>query len=123
MSGQALPADRREELEALIAALSETSGNAITLIVKRGAAGASVFRAGQVAVDVGGFPVEILNTVGAGDAFASGLLYGFISGWDWVRSVRMANACGALVVTRHGCGTAMPTLQEATEFIEQRGGF
>ena len=73
--------------------------------------------------DVPGFPVEILNTVGAGDAFASGFIYGYLKGWDWHQCGRMGNACGALVVTRHGCARALPYEQEALDFIEARGGF
>ena len=74
-------------------------------------------------IDAAGFPVSILNTVGAGDAFAGGLLYGYLKGWDWYKCGRMGNACGALVVTRHGCSAALPYEQEVLDFIEARGGF
>jgi 5-dehydro-2-deoxygluconokinase len=74
-------------------------------------------------IDVPGFPVEVFNILGAGDAFAAGLLYGYIQGWDWYRSARMANACGAIVVTRHGCSSSMASQAEALAFIDQRGGF
>jgi 5-dehydro-2-deoxygluconokinase len=70
-----------------------------------------------------GFSVEVLNVLGAGDAFASGLIYGRLKGWEWYRAARMGNACGAIVVTRHGCANFMPYENEALEFIEQRGGF
>lgn len=123
MQGSPVPADGRLALESLIRELAAQRGGKTVLIVKRGKAGATVFAPGLEGIDVAGFPVEILNTVGAGDAFAGGLLYGFAQGWDWRRAVRMGNACGALVVTRHGCSTAMPTLREALDFIEQRGGF
>jgi 5-dehydro-2-deoxygluconokinase len=123
MHGHSVPEARQAELEHLITDLTDSANRAKTHIVKRGASGATIFKPGQMPIDVAGFPVEILNTVGAGDAFASGLLYGAVNGWEWARAVRMANACGALVVTRHGCGTAMPTLQEAESFIQQRGGF
>lgn len=89
------------------------------LVAKRGARGVSIFHDGDVH-DVAGFPVEIVNTVGAGDAFASGLIYARSQGWDWVRAGRFANACGALVVTRHGCAKAMPYLEEVTTFIAER---
>ena len=69
------------------------------------------------------FPVEVSNILGAGDAFASGFLYGFVKGWDWYRTARLANACGAIVVTRHGCANFMPTYDEVNSFIEQHGGF
>ena len=93
------------------------------LIVKRGADGCSVFQAGQPELKVPGFPVDILNVLGAGDAFAGGFTYGFLQGWDWYKACRMGNACGAIVVTRHGCANFMPTLNEVHGFVESHGGF
>ncbi|MCY3831807.1 MAG: 5-dehydro-2-deoxygluconokinase [Chloroflexi bacterium] len=92
----------------------------LVLVVKRGERGVSVYSNGAVA-DVPGYVVEIVNTVGAGDGFASGLIYGWAQGWDWARAARFANACGALVVSRHGCARALPTRREADAFIEQQG--
>ena len=94
-----------------------------TLVVKRGAKGATIFQKGQPSLDVPGFPVEIYNILGAGDAFASGLIYGYLKGWDWYKAARVGNACGAIVVTRHGCANFMPYEDEASKFIEERGGF
>jgi 5-dehydro-2-deoxygluconokinase len=65
----------------------------------------------------------VFNILGAGDAFASGLLYGYVQGWDWYKTARIANVCGAIVVTRHGCTTSMAYHGEALAFIDQRGGF
>ena len=93
------------------------------LIVKRGAEGCSVFEKGKEEVKVPGFPVEILNVLGAGDAFAGGFTYGFLQGWDWYKACRMGNACGAIVVTRHGCANFMPTLEEVHAFVDRHGGF
>ena len=70
-----------------------------------------------------GFPVEVLNVLGAGDAFAGGFTYGFLQGWDWYKACRMGNACGAIVVTRHGCANFMPTLEEVHSFVDSHGGF
>src|SRR5207244_7064006 len=79
------------------------------LAQKRGAAGATVHLVSNggspTKIDVPGFPVEVSNILGAGDAFASGFLYGFVKGWDWYKTTRLANACGAIVVTKHGCPT------------------
>ncbi len=93
------------------------------LLVKRGAQGCTVFQQGQEPFDVPGFPVEVSNVLGAGDAFASGLIYGYVNGWDWYRAARMANACGAIVVTRPACSNSCPFEQEALDFIAGRGGF
>lgn len=94
-----------------------------TLIVKRGSKGASIFGADGSVQDVPGFPVEIVNVLGAGDAFASGFLYGILQGWDLYKSCRMGNASGAHVVTKKGCANFMPTLEESLKLIENRGGF
>ena len=56
-----------------------------------------------------------------GDAFAAGLIYARVQGWDWLKSARMGNACGAIVVTRHGCANFMPTLDEVAAFVAGRG--
>ncbi|NLS78973.1 MAG: 5-dehydro-2-deoxygluconokinase [Chloroflexi bacterium] len=91
------------------------------VVVKQGRRGAALVEAGREPVEIPGFPVEILNTLGAGDAFAGGLLYGFAQGWDWPKAARLGNACGAIVVTRHACSSAMPTMAEVEAFVHQRG--
>jgi 5-dehydro-2-deoxygluconokinase len=93
------------------------------LILKRGGEGAIVFRPGHDPVVVPAFRIEVLNVLGAGDAFASGLLYGWLQGWTLERAVRMGCATGAIVVTRHGCANFMPTLPEVEEFVASRGGW
>lgn len=93
------------------------------LIVKRGSLGASIHYTDGSKEDVPGFTVDILNVLGAGDAFASGFLYGIVQGWDLYKSCRMGNASGAQVVTKKGCANFMPYLQETISFIEERGGF
>jgi len=93
-----------------------------TLIVKRGKDGASIFEKDKPEVKVPGFPVEVLNVLGAGDAFAGGFSYGYLNGWGLYRSVRMGNACGAIIVTREGCANFMPTLEEVMQFTGERGG-
>lgn len=74
-------------------------------------------------IDAPGYPVEIHNILGAGDAFGSGFLYGYVNGWGWYKSARLGNACGAIVVTKHGCANFMPTMQEVSDFVDERGGF
>lgn len=111
-------ADERTQVEAWIAETSAQAGLPQTIVLKRGKDGVTIFESGQPPLDVSGFPVEVLNTVGAGDAFASGLIYSRLQGKSWEASARFGNACGALVVTRHGCAEAMPTLPEVETFIE-----
>jgi 5-dehydro-2-deoxygluconokinase len=96
------------------------------LLQKRGADGARVHVVeadGAISrVDAPGYPVEVYNILGAGDAFASGALCGFVKGWDWRKAARLGAACGAIVVTKHGCANFMPTYDEVMAFVEARGG-
>jgi len=93
------------------------------VVVKRGERGATLFEAGQPTRDVPGFPVEVYNVLGAGDAFAAGFIYGLVKNWDYYKAARMGNAGGAIVVTRHGCANFMAYEKEALNFVEERGGF
>lgn len=111
----------RGDLEANLHALLTKGPGA--LVVKRGARGSEVWLPNGNVVQAPGFPVEVLSVLGAGDAFAAGFIYGRLQGWDWYRSARMGNACGAIVVTRIGCADFTPYLEEVLEFIEARGGF
>jgi 5-dehydro-2-deoxygluconokinase len=92
------------------------------LIVKRGAKGASIFYKNGKKEDVPGFPVEILNVLGAGDAFASGFIYGYLQGWDLYKACRLGNASGAWVVQKPGCANDMPYFKQIMEFADSRGG-
>lgn len=91
------------------------------LILKRGSEGAVVHRRGETSVPVPPFSIEVLNVLGAGDAFASGFLYGHVNGWTLEESARFGNATGAIVVTRHGCANFMPTLPEVHAFFTAQG--
>jgi 5-dehydro-2-deoxygluconokinase len=93
------------------------------LVVKRGSRGVTIFLKDGKSIDAAAFPVEVYNVLGAGDAFASGLIYGYLKSWDWYKAARMGNACGAIVVTRHGCANFMPYEDEALTFVQERGGF
>ena len=106
-------------LEALAAIRSLTRA---TIVMKRGVAGCVVFEGPiPASVDqglvVGGFPVEVMNVLGAGDAFLSGYLSGWIENLPAAHCGRRGNAAGAIVVTRHGCTPAMPTRTELDEFM------
>lgn len=114
MAGRKVTAADEAELHALL--LDFQARHDLTLILKQGGRGVTVYER-EDQVSVAGFAVEALNTVGAGDGFASGLIYGRAQGWDWARAARFANACGAIVVTRHGCARALPYRQEVDEFL------
>jgi 5-dehydro-2-deoxygluconokinase len=94
------------------------------LAQKRGAVGSRLHFASEgktTALDVPGFPVDVQNILGAGDAFAAGLLYGFVNNWDWYQAARLGNACGAILVTQHGCANFMPTYDEVMTFVKEHG--
>lgn len=114
---QDLNEGQKRELETHLPNYLTSISRPSTWILKRGAQGVTIFESGNDPVTVSGFNVEVVNTVGAGDAFASGLCYGYTQGWTWEKTARFANACGALVVSRHGCASAMPTLNEVQSLL------
>ena len=63
------------------------------------------------------FPVEVFNVLGAGDGFMAGLLKGRLDGEDWPTTLKYANACGALAVSRHGCTPSYPSWEELRFFL------
>jgi 5-dehydro-2-deoxygluconokinase len=65
-----------------------------------------------------GFPVDVFNVLGAGDAFMAGLLRGWVPGEPIADALRYANACGAIVVSRHGCAPAMASWHELQHFLQ-----
>ncbi len=95
-----------------------------TLVTKRGPIGCTIFE-GEIpqsmddGISVQGVQVEVLNTLGAGDAFLSGFLHAWLNGEDWAACARSGNACGALVVSRHGCTPAMPSKPELEDYLER----
>ena len=94
------------------------------IVLKRGASGCSVFEAGPISstddgIAVTGADIEVFNTVGAGDAFLSGFLYGVLNDLPPAESGVLGNACGALVVARHGCTPAMPSRVELDAWLSR----
>lgn len=95
-----------------------------TIVLKRGPQGCVVFPGPipnrlEDGILGPGFPVEVFNVLGAGDGFMAGLLRGWLRGADWPEACRIANACGALVVSRHACAPAMPSWTELSDFLER----
>ncbi|MBC7639652.1 MAG: 5-dehydro-2-deoxygluconokinase [Rhodoferax sp.] len=62
-------------------------------------------------------PVEVLNGLGAGDAFGGALCHGLLSGWPLTRVLRFANVAGAIVASRLECSTAMPRTDEVEALL------
>ncbi|MCR6633608.1 5-dehydro-2-deoxygluconokinase [Devosia sp.] len=94
-----------------------------TIVLKRGPMGCIVYD-GPIPDDledgiVGkGFPIEVYNVLGAGDAFMSGFLRGWLRGEPHATSATWANACGAFAVSRLLCAPEIPTWTELSYFLE-----
>lgn len=94
-----------------------------TIVLKRGPMGCIVYD-GAIPDDledgiVGkGFPIEVYNVLGAGDAFMSGFLRGWLRGEPHATSATWANACGAFAVSRLLCAPEIPTWTELSYFLE-----
>ena len=63
--------------------------------------------------------VDVVNGLGAGDSFGGSLIHGLLHGWPLEKTLRYANAAGAIVASRLECSTAMPTAAEVAELAEQ----
>jgi 5-dehydro-2-deoxygluconokinase len=74
----------------------------------------------SLAVEVPPVPVDVVNGLGAGDAFGGALCHGLLASWDLERVMRFANAAGAIVASRLACSDAMPTAAEVERLLGER---
>jgi 5-dehydro-2-deoxygluconokinase len=86
-------------------------------VVKRGPKGVMAKTASE-RIEVEPFAVDVVNGLGAGDAFGGAFCHGLLSGWDLEKIVRFANAAGAIVAGRLECSTAMPFEEEVLTALE-----
>ncbi|MWD25896.1 5-dehydro-2-deoxygluconokinase [Aquicoccus sp. SCR17] len=116
----AIAGGAEDSLEAVrgIRALSEA-----TIVLKRGPAGCVTFD-GPIPDDleqgtvVPGFEIEVMNTAGAGDSFMAGMTTGWLRRDGIQAASRLANACGAVNVARHGCSDSAPSDKEIALFMQ-----
>ena len=87
-------------------------------IVKQGRGGV-LGRSRHETVTVAPIPIRVVNGLGAGDGFGGSLCHGLLTGWPLEKTLRYANAAGAIVASRLECTTAMPTADEVAELAEQ----
>jgi 5-dehydro-2-deoxygluconokinase len=87
-------------------------------IVKQGPRGV-LGKTRHSSVTVAPNDVDVVNGLGAGDAFGGSLIHGLLHGWPLEKTLRYANAAGAIVATRLECSTAMPTTAEVAALAEQ----
>jgi 5-dehydro-2-deoxygluconokinase len=111
----------RDEVEVAVGTRDPREASAALLelgvevaIVKQGPAGVLV-RSADGVVEVPPVEVEVVNGLGAGDAFGGALVYGLLQGWEAARAVRLANAAGAYVASKLACADDMPTLEQLAE--------
>ncbi|WP_431784894.1 5-dehydro-2-deoxygluconokinase [Streptomyces chumphonensis] len=86
-------------------------------VVKRGPDGVLAVHRDGTTAEVPPHPVEVVNGLGAGDAFGGALCHGLLAGWDLETVLRYANAAGALVASRLACSSAMPTPGEVDALL------
>ncbi len=89
-------------------------------VVKRGPDGV-LAADGRTEVQVPPTPVEVVNGLGAGDAFGGALCHGLLAGWELEQVMRYCNAAGALVASRLACADAMPDAQEVETMLRESG--
>jgi 5-dehydro-2-deoxygluconokinase len=90
-------------------------------VVKQGPKGV-LASDGQQSVEMPPVPIEVVNGLGAGDAFGGALCHGLLAGWDLARIMRFANAAGALVASRLACADAMPDAREVESILRTTVG-
>jgi 5-dehydro-2-deoxygluconokinase len=88
------------------------------VVVKQGPKGV-LANDGTTEVEVPPVPVQVVNGLGAGDAFGGALCHGLLAGWDLERLMRFCNAAGALVASRLACADAMPEAVEVEALLEE----
>jgi 5-dehydro-2-deoxygluconokinase len=88
------------------------------VVIKQGPDGV-LARDVHTQVEVPPMPVEVVNGLGAGDAFGGALCHGLLAGWDLERVLRFANAAGAIVASRLACADAMPDGPEVERLLEE----
>lgn len=108
-------------IPALEPALDWAAGQVGVTVVKRGKQGAAA-RSGDRVIWMDAIPAEtVVDTVGAGDSFDAGMLYGFLRGWDLADSLQLAVTCGSLSTRRAGGVNGQPALEEARRCLARYG--
>jgi sugar/nucleoside kinase (ribokinase family) len=110
---EALAITRSDNIESAAKQLASKSQLAV---VKLGAEGALLQNRDKT-IFASTIPVNVVDTIGAGDSFDAGFLYGYLNHWEWEKSLRLAAVCGALSTQAAGGTAAQPTLDEALALL------
>ncbi len=111
---EALSITKADHIESAARQLAQ---KARLVAVKRGAEGALACTGQGAIVHADSIPVRVVDTVGAGDSFDAGFLFGYLHHWDLEKSLRLACVCGALSTQRAGGTNGQPTLEEAMRYV------
>lgn len=87
-----------------------------TVIVKQGPAGVSAYTL-DGSISAPPVSIDVVNGLGAGDAFGGAICHGLLSGWDWSETIPFANAAGAYVAGQLACADAMPDEEQVRELL------
>ncbi len=114
------------ELEALTGCADPAEGlrklaNGRTRVVAKLGKNGAMTLDGEKVVQVPAYPVETVDTTGAGDSFNAGFLHRWLAGAPLVECLRLGAACGALSTLGLGGTAAQPTLEEAEALVRQHG--
>lgn len=102
--------------EGIESAAKKLARRSKVVVIKLGADGAMLQR-GDQAIAAPSIAVNVVDTIGAGDSFDAGFLYGYLNHWDMERSLRLAAICGALSTQTSGGTAAQPTFEQALAFL------
>jgi 5-dehydro-2-deoxygluconokinase len=116
----------RDEVEVAVGTRDPLAASAALLelgveiaIVKQGPDGV-LARTADGVVEVPPVRLDVVNGLGAGDAFGGALVHALLAGWDVERAVRLANAAGAYVASQLACADAMPTMAQLAPLIGEQ---
>lgn len=112
---EAMAISRQKNLSDALAHLSQRGK---TVAVKQGAEG-GIAQKGEVRVHIPALSVEVLDTVGAGDSFDAGFIFGFIKGYPLEECLKLAVVCGSLSTRQRGGTAGQPTWEEARSWMQK----
>lgn len=92
--------------------------HAQVVLIKHGGDGSIAYTKEGGSYKGGIFKTKVLKTFGAGDSYASAMIYGLMQGWELPRAMEYGSASAAIVISRHSCSEAMPTVEELNAFID-----
>ncbi|UCZ55398.1 5-dehydro-2-deoxygluconokinase [Bacillus shivajii] len=94
------------------------SYHAKIVVIKHGSGGSIAYTKEGESYQGGIFKTKVLKTFGAGDSYASAFMYGLMKRYDVPTAMRLGSASASIVISKHSCSDAMPSVDEIEEFLE-----